>query len=477
MRNIRPLILCGGSGSRLWPLSRSMQPKQFQPMDGEGSSTFFQATVQRHCLGGFAEPWICVSQNHLATARRQLREIQCTARIVAEPVARNTGPAVLAAALAISAEDRDGVLVVLPADHVIRGDLNQRFAEVMPAVDDGLIVTFGVTPRYAETGYGYIVEDGRFDKYTHVHRVAEFVEKPGEARALELIASGRAFWASGISIFRADTIIDEYKRLDPETVAAVSAAMQNAHRAGAEIVLDATAFAQAHSDPTERVVFEKSTRMALAPAHIEWDDVGAWTSFHAIGIKTVDGNVTTGDVLMIDTNDSYVRGSDRLVAVVGMTDVIVVDTPDAVLVTTRQNSQKVKQVVERLVDMKRREVVDHSKWIMDWGQLIQLAHGSGFDLHLFNVKADAIVPFEPLADRRRLVTLGGSEATLEVDGIKHFLTGGHTVEIGVDQSAFLYNTSNTIVQLVAVTCQAGNSAPALPPMLENALKYGKSEYV
>ncbi len=477
MSKIRPLVLCGGVGTRLWPLSRTLQPKQFQPIGGEGSLSFFQETLQRHRYGVFGEPWICVSNGHIQTVRHQLREIQHEARIIAEPIARNTGPAVLAACLEMVAEDPDAITVVLPSDHVISGEFNQRIAEVREAVESGLIVVFGITPRYPETGYGYIIDDGGFLGMDSVRRVGQFIEKPEEAIAIDLISQGNAYWASGISIFKASTLIAEYRLHDPVTFEAVEQALAKAHRAGSITTLDHHSFEQARNEPTEIAVFERSNAIALAPADIVWDDVGAWAAFHTIGVKSEDGNVTSGDVLMIETTNSFVRSGDRLVAVVGMSDVVVVDTPDALLVTTRQNSQKVKKLVEKLTSLKRQEIVDHRRWSLDWGKMTQLAQGRGYDLHMFAILPDAAVPFEPLAERRRVITVAGGNAVLTVGNVEHILTPGRTVEIGLGATAHLQNGVEAM-QLVMMSCDSNAQFDEIRGLVDAvAMPAGKREYV
>jgi len=322
--DIYPLILCGGSGTRLWPLSREQQPKQFQMVEGSGSLSFFQQTVQRHRGGIFSTPIISVGMQHVAAAARQLGEIQCKAHIVAEPLARNTGPAVLAAAMHIFGANPDAVIVVLPSDHVIKGELNAIIQSMHKAAMDGLIVTFGIKPTFPETGYGYIMDGGGFINYPGLHRVERFVEKPELTLACGLFETGFAYWASGISMFRADKIIADYRLFDPATFDAVKLSLDlSTPLADLDgIALAAIPYARAASLPTEIAVFERTKDIALAPADIEWDDVGAWNSLHSIGRKNESGNVISGDVLLHDTFGSLVRGGERLVAVLGLSDVM-----------------------------------------------------------------------------------------------------------------------------------------------------------
>lgn len=468
MNAIHPVILCGGVGTRLWPLSRSQQPKQFQPIDQDGSITFFQTTVQRHRGELFHDPIVSVAAGHLGTVRRQLRDVQRNARIIAEPVARNTGPAVLSAALLIARTDPDAVMLICPSDHVIDGDLNARVRESWKAAMDGLIVTFGIKPRYNETGYGYIIDGGEYSNYRGVHRAERFVEKPNAQTAQTLIETGLAYWASGISLMRADTVIEEYRRFDPVTFGGVSAALANAEIDEGALLLEEVSFGTAESLPTERAVFEKSKTVALAPADVEWDDVGAWAAFHTIGKKTDDGNVVTGDVMMVNSRDTYVRGSDRLVAVVGVDNLVVVDTKDALLVTTRDQSQDVKRVVEQLKAQNRREADDHVFGATDWGKQGKLASGAGYTLRHLTVNPGATLPIESGNEFRRMLVVASGAGTLQMGSRRRDVKAGATFEIGPEQSASVTNDGTGPMQVIEVACHIDGPLTHLTPLLELA---------
>ena len=368
MSQIVPLILCGGTGSRLWPVSRTESPKQFHAVSGWNTLSFLQATVQRHTGVGMRDPILVTHAKHAHHVRAQLGEIQVRGEIIAEPVARNTGPAVLAAALRARQADRDAVLLVLPSDHVVEGDINRQLVERYGAAQDGRIITFGLQPHYPETGYGYITDGGPIEGLVGLHHVAEFVEKPPLERARALLNGGNAYWASGISMFRAETIIEEYRRFDPEAYLAVCHAVANETRTEQGVLLDERAFSKAASQPTEVAVFEKTDAIALAPLDISWNDVGSWEAMHAISKADGEGNVLSGDVVSIGTRNSLVRSNDRLVAVVGLEDVIVVDTHDALLVASRSKSQQVKNAVQELVLHNRQEAHAHLTRKFHWGQ-------------------------------------------------------------------------------------------------------------
>ncbi|KQV70458.1 mannose-1-phosphate guanylyltransferase/mannose-6-phosphate isomerase [Rhizobium sp. Root1220] len=466
MTHIHPLVLCGGSGTRLWPLSRAHQPKQFQPIDGAGTLTFFQNTIQRHRSQIFSDPIVCVNARHVETVGRQLREIQCKAHIITEPVTRNTGPAVLAASLYLLAAKPDAVLVVLPSDHVIQGELNRVIARMYRAALDGMIVTFGIHPTYAEKGYGYIMDGGEFNDYPGLHRVERFIEKPSVNVAQSLIDTGFAYWASGISMFRADKLVEEYRRHDPVTLEAVTCALALAAPLAGEsgLRLEERFFAQAISQPTEMAVFEKCRDIALAPAAIEWDDVGGWTSIHSIGLKNESGNVTSGDVLLLDTRGSLVRGGDRLVAVVGMSDVVVVDTDDALLVTNRASAQDVKKLVEHLVSLKRREAESHRSQVTDWGGMKTLQAGVGFAMDLLTVDPGKQVTLTGEAGVSRVLVVIRGSVTLDGNQPLDQLTAGVSAMIDPATSATLFNNADSAAEIVEISCGmviAGVVAPSL----------------
>ncbi|WP_425100796.1 mannose-1-phosphate guanylyltransferase [Tropicibacter sp. S64] len=361
MTTIYPLIICGGKGTRLWPLSRTQSPKQFQKISGPESSTFFQVAVQRHTGPIYNDPVIVTGVTHRGTVVKQLREIQSNAQIICEPMGRNTGPAVLAAAHAISRKDPNALFVVVPADHIISGPLTETIEACIPAAQAGHIITFGIPPRYAETGFGYITDAGPMEGYDNIRRVGGFVEKPPAEEAQALIDSQAAYWASGLSMFSAATIIEEYAKFDPRTAAYVADSVEFGSQTPEALYLNEADFAEAAGEPTEGVVFQKTDRIVLAPLDVTWDDVGSWLAMYNISPRDMNGNVLQGDVIALDAMNTMVRADSRLVSVVGLTDIIVIDTPDALLVAKMDETQNVKKIVEQLKAQSRTETEVHAE--------------------------------------------------------------------------------------------------------------------
>ena len=453
---IYPLVLCGGMGARLWPMSRVEQPKQFQPVRGKGSLSYFQTTIQRHRGDDFHAPVVVTSKAQTVLVHRQLDDLQIKSTVIAEPMGRNTGPAVLAAALVIAQTDPEALLLVLPSDHIITGNLNTTILAMREAALDGRIVLFGIPPTHPETGYGYITDGGSFGFIPGLHRVDRFIEKPPLEVAKSLIAGGNAYWASGISMFRADIIIEEFLRFDPHTFYTVSEAVTGATREENTIHLESKAFAKATSEPTERLVFERSPTTALAPAlNIEWDDVGAWSAVQKISAQSEDGNVKTGDVFAMDTKNSLIQSDGRLVAVIGLRDMIVIDTPDALLVMNRENAQNVKQVVDHLKSQSRREVQSHVIRETSWGRVEPLSKAQGYDMRMIVVAPGATVRVNGTGIGPSLLTFINGGAVYEVDGKSITAKRGESVTIAADVILPMTNKTGRELRAMQLMLTAG----------------------
>ena len=341
-RRITPVILSGGSGTRLWPMSRDECPKQFLALTGD--ATMFVQTLDRTIdPARFADPIIVANARHADLIGEQLSGRPAT--LLLEPLARNTAPAIALAALAAP----DATLLVMPSDHVIAdiGAFHAAIAAAQPLVADGWLATFGIAPDGPETGYGYIqVGD---EAAPGVHRVARFVEKPDRARAEAMIASGDHVWNGGIFLFRSDAYLAALARFAPAMLEATRAAMDAAVRTGNRILPDATAFAASPSDSIDYAVMEKADRVAVVPVSMGWSDVGSWDALHAIGCDD-DGHAHAGDVIALDTENCLLRSDGITIAAVGVKDLIVVASGDSVLILPRGQSQDVKRIVAALKD-------------------------------------------------------------------------------------------------------------------------------
>jgi len=338
---IVPVLLSGGVGSRLWPMSRTEVPKQLQSL--VGAESMIQATAMRlRESGEVGAPVVVCGVRHLDRIVGQLAEVGIEpAHVVAEPVGRNTAPAVMAAALVL---DPEAVMVVLPADHVI-ADVDGFRDAVRIAADaagQGRLVTFGIVPTAPETGYGYI-EAGPGGE---VRPVVRFVEKPDAETAARYVASGRFLWNSGMFVFRAGEVRAEIERFAPDVAASVAACMAKSERAGRFLLSES--FEKAPSISFDHAVMEHTDRAVVVPIDVGWSDVGSWSTLWEIGDQDENGNVVVGDVALSGVRQSYVRSGGRLVAVVGLDDVVVVDTGDAVLVTSRHQAQDVRSIVDQL---------------------------------------------------------------------------------------------------------------------------------
>lgn len=446
MTRVYPLIICGGNGTRLWPVSRTQSPKQFQKVGEADSRTFFQAAVERHRGEGYEKPIIVSALRHRHTIAAQLAEIGVQADLIHEPAGRNTGPAVLAAALMVIARDPEALLVVVPADHVIEGDVNSTIMAMRAPAVGGKIITFGIKPRYAETGFGYITDGGPDFDYPGLRTVERFVEKPPTRKARLLVESNIAYWASGISMFAARTIIDEYRKFDPATVATVERAVLEGAHAADGLELQPDLFGMAISAPTESMVFEKTNRIALAPLDVNWSDVGSWTAMYGISKSNEQGNVLQGDVIAVETTNSMVRSTSRLVTVVGMKDVIIIDTPDALLVTRVGHCQSVKKVAEYLKGHQRSEAEKHAPLPVKTAPTAALFQSEGVTITTARIAAGESLDLGSLGHREVLVAKG--ELILSTAESFSLLQAGQRMDVETDIATMLYNPSQTETEVV-----------------------------
>lgn len=373
---IQPVILSGGVGSRLWPLSRSTMPKQFMAL--AGVRTMIQETAQR--VTGHQPPMVVCNAEQRFLVAEQLRAAGlANAGIVLEPAARGTAPAVAVAALRCAP---DALLFIMPADHYVRKPeaLAAAVKAAAPAAADGILVTFGIMPEGPETGYGYVCQGQPIEGRPGCYAVEHFKEKPDRATAEAYIAEGCYHWNSGMFLVQARAYLDELERLEPQMLAACRDAVAKGRSEGDFYFLDKEAFARARSDSIDYAVMERARRVAVVPVDLGWSDIGSWSAMWGLGEKDEDQNVRLGDTIAIGVHNALLRSHGPLVAAVGVDDLVVVATPDAVLVTNRDNAQDVKKIVEELERDGRSLTREHRKVERPWGSYETVARGAGFQV-------------------------------------------------------------------------------------------------
>jgi mannose-1-phosphate guanylyltransferase / mannose-6-phosphate isomerase len=398
---IQPVILSGGSGTRLWPLSRKAYPKHLLPLVSPHS--LLQETVLRVADGVHFEPPVVIcNEEYRFAIGDQLREIGISPRaIVLEPVGRNTAPAVAVAALMLAERAASSLMLVLPSDHVVL-DGNGFLAAVevaATAAAAGAIVTFGITPKEAETGYGYIRAGAALAKTRGCFKIDRFIEKPDRASAEKFLAEGGYYWNSGMFLFRADSFLDELERLAPALLAGCRAALSASRHDLDFLRLDADAFAKVPATSIDYAVMVRTHAAAVVPADIGWSDVGSWSSLWSIGSRDAAGNVLVGDVVARDVRDSYIRADGRLVAAIGIEGLIVIATADALLIAPKARAQDVKLLVESLERDGRPEAIQHRKVDRPWGSYLSIDAGPSHQVKRITVKPGAKLSLQKHAKR------------------------------------------------------------------------------
>ena len=414
-RELIPVLLCGGSGTRLWPLSRTHYPKQFIPLVGE-TSLLAQTLERVSGVSSGAAPLVVCNENHRFMTAAVLEQCQQTASaILLEPEGRNTAPAIAVAALEALAIGDDPVLLVLAADHVIT-DVAAFERSVLLAESAAMrdqLVTFGIAPSRPETGYGYIragevVEDGIFE-------VASFVEKPSLETATDYVESGEYYWNSGMFLFRARRYLDELEAVRPKMLVAARAAHAKAVRDGVFVHLDGEAFGNCPNESVDYAVMEEAKQTAMVTLNAGWSDIGSWSALHEATALDEQGNAVRGDVMLMDTENSYVYADQGLVTTVGIKGLVVVSTPDALLVASRDRVQDVRKLVQRLSDEERTEQAHHTKVYRPWGHYEAIDQGDGYQVKRLVVDAGKRISLQRHQHRSEhwVVVRGSARVTLE----------------------------------------------------------------
>lgn len=427
---IHPVILSGGSGTRLWPLSRAAMPKQLLSLSSEFS--MLQETVMRLAdMAGAVAPLVVCNQDHRFLIAEQLRQIGVTpSAIVLEPVGRNTAPAAAVAALHLLREDADALMLLLPADHLIDdvAAFHRAVEAGLQAVQQGFLVSFGIVPHAPETGYGYI-QQGEALENLAACRVARFIEKPDADTAKALLAAGGHFWNSGMFLFSCRQYLDELARFRPDILAACQAALAGRHHDLDFCRLEERAFAACPADSIDYAVMERTEQAAVVPADIGWNDIGAWSALWEVGAKDTQGNMARGDVWLDGVETSLVHAESRLVAAIGLKDVVIVETKDAVLVADRRCAQDVKKVVDYLKREGRSEHEFHTRVFRPWGWYEGIDTGDRFQVKRIAVKPGAALSLQMHHHR--------AEHWIVVKGTAKVTRGEESFLVGENESTYI----------------------------------------
>ncbi|MDQ7727289.1 mannose-1-phosphate guanylyltransferase/mannose-6-phosphate isomerase [Halomonas sp. SpR8] len=445
---IYPVVLAGGNGTRLWPMSRELYPKQF--LDLVGEKTLLQETLLRLSGLEMAAPLLICNEAHRFLVAEQLRQIDLLDHnIILEPAGRNTAPAIALAAQTALPSNKDALLLVLAADHVIVDDeaFRKAVAEATPLAEAGELVTFGIVPTHPETGYGYI---RRGEAQDPAFRVEQFVEKPDIATAQEYVTSGDYYWNSGMFLFRADRYLEELQVHRPDIHDPCVAAMNGTERDLDFIRVNEESFLQCPSESLDYAVMEKTSRAMMVPLDAGWNDVGSWSALWELADKDVDGNVSHGDVIQHQSKNTYVRAESTLVATVGVQDLVIVQTKDAILVAAKDQVQNVKAIVNELKANDRSEHRIHREAYRPWGKYDSIDNGSRYQVKRITVKPSAKLSVQMHHHRSEHWVVVSGTANVTIDGKTQMLTENQSVYLPVGCVHALENPGKIPLELIEV---------------------------
>jgi len=447
---ITPVILSGGSGTRLWPLSRKEYPKQYLPLVGD--NTMLQETILRlNGLDILTDPIIICNTDHRFLVAEQCQQIGIkNPTILLEPVGRNTAPAIAAAALQSLKDSDDSILLVLSADHVIQDvdAFHQAINIANQQAQSGRLATFGIVPTDANTSYGYIKSSK--ENSNGAYKVEEFVEKPDLKTAKFYFEQGSYLWNSGMFMFQAHTFIDELTIHTPNIITSVNNAINNAIQDLEFIHLEKQAFESSPSDSIDYALMEKSNNVVVVPLDAQWNDIGSWSALYDIGTKDNKGNVIKGDVIIQDTTNTYINADHHMVAAIGVDNLIIIDTPDATFITTQDKAQEVKKIVESLQTSGRCESTAHRKVYRPWGWYDCIESGEHFQVKRLHIKPGAKLSLQMHYKRAEHWVVVSGTATV-TNGERTFtLNKGESTYIPLGITHSLENKTNEPLEVIEV---------------------------
>jgi mannose-1-phosphate guanylyltransferase / mannose-6-phosphate isomerase len=452
---IYPVILSGGSGTRLWPLSRAMYPKQFIRFFNDQDASFLGATVRRLGVNdGFQRPLLLCNNDHRFLVKQEIEQAGIQPKsIILEPVARNTAAAIAVAALEVANENPGGILVVMPSDHVIEDearflDAVRRAAKVAA---NGKLVLFGVKPTSAHTGYGYIRQGKSLDGSSNTaFHVDAFFEKPDSATATGYLQAGTYFWNSGIFVLHARTFIEELGRLQPRVLDAAKQAIVKSVEDLGFVRLDRAAFSQAPNISVDYAVMEHTSAAAMIPIDVGWNDVGSWSSLWDIAPRDKQGNYAHGDAILEDSTNCYVHSEKALVSTIGVNNLVIVDTPDALLVADKSRAQDVSKVVAKLRQSGRKEQEQHVRNFRPWGYFETLNVAGRFQVKLLHVNPGGKLSMQMHHHRSEHWIVVQGTAKVVIGDIEKLVRENESVYIFATQWHRLENPGKVPVEIIEV---------------------------
>jgi len=428
-----PVILSGGSGSRLWPLSRQSFPKQFLPLVDANLSMLQQTALRLEGIEGIENynPIVVCNEAHRFTAGEQMAQLGLwdKPKVILEPSGRNTAPAIALAALQVVSEN-DDVMVVMPADHVVEdvAGFQAAIEEAVRVAESGQLVTFGIVPQSPETGFGYIQSGERLG-HSAAMNVVEFKEKPDLETAKAYIEAGNYFWNSGIFVFKASRFLEELEKYAPQVYQACSKAVESIQEDLDFLRPDSQAFIESPSISIDYAVMENSDAVSVIPIDVGWSDVGSWSAMWDAHEQDAEGNATHGDVLLENASDNFIYAEQKLVAALGVEDLVIVESDDAILVTSKAHSQDVKSIVNQLSSLERTHVEHHRKVHRPWGWYDSIDMGERFQVKRIQVKPGAKLSVQRHQHR--------AEHWVVVKGVAEVLNNGETFTLKENESTYI----------------------------------------
>lgn len=462
---IYPVILAGGAGTRLWPLSRKNFPKQFQTFFGEQS--MLQQTIERIIPLVTEKPLIVCNEEHRFIAAEQLRQInKLDHNIILEPQGRNTASAIALAAQVVAEKDPQGILLVLPADHVISKSQSfiQGLQTALSIVEQDYLLTFGIKPTHPETGYGYIqtgsviyhsVEDNRVvndsipESYA-IYQVTNFYEKPQAERAQDFIASGNCYWNSGMFMFKAQAYLHEIARLSPEIAKTTKLSLEEASK-DLDFIRVSKVYAQSPDISVDYAVMEKTNKAVVMPLDIGWNDIGSWQAIWEVADKDQNGNAIRGNAITIDSNNNYVRSENSFIGLVGVNDLVVVQTRDAIYVSSKDKAQDIKKLISNIETSKNQELLtQHRKVYRPWGSMTTLDNGERFVVKRITVLPSKKVAMQMHHHRSEHWVVVSGTALVTVNEQEQLVTENQSVYIPLGSKHQIKNVGSIDLHLIEV---------------------------